>query len=358
MGVLRFLLALSVAWTHAGLPKGLSGDLCVTIFFVISGFYMSMVLSENGAYTNLRIFYTQRLLRLFPTYWAVLFLSIFAAALVPSIKYGFAAAQEMQLLQQHPGMFASWLVSQFMIVGQDIYFFLGFDENGSIYFKPILFGAGRSMSDLLVIPPAWSLSLELMFYLIAPYIARRSNLLLGTLLLISCAVRIGLAYGADFVDDPWVTRFFPSEFGFFLLGMLGYRLVTSPKSEIASRAGATYLVLSGIAVFSLAANHFGHVNAGLFSKAAFATFFLIAAIPWLFSLSRDNRYDRHVGEYSYPLYLSHVLVFSIWNQLGFSGAWSGYMMIAAAVSTAVLLTAALDKPVNRFRHKLMMRRST
>jgi peptidoglycan/LPS O-acetylase OafA/YrhL len=74
MGVLRFLPALSVAWTHAGLPKRLSGDLCVTVFFVISGFYMAMVLSENPACGKISAFYQQRLLRLFPTYSYPLYL--------------------------------------------------------------------------------------------------------------------------------------------------------------------------------------------------------------------------------------------------------------------------------------------
>lgn len=199
MGVLRFLLALSVAWTHAGLPKGLSGDLCVTIFFVISGFYMAMVLNENPAYGQVSAFYQQRLLRLFPTYWALLALALLAGVITPSAV---------------------------------------------------------------------------------------------------CAAAVG----------------------------------------------------------SLAANDFGHMNAGLFSKAAAVTLVLTVAIPWLFMLTRNNRLDRHLGEYSYPLYLCHVLVFELLGLLQWSSAWSAYLMIATATALAAVLTVAVDKPADRFRHRLFRAR--
>lgn len=283
MGLLRFLLALSVAWTHAGLPKGLSGDLCVTVFFVISGFYMAMVLSENPAYGKISTFYQQRLLRLFPTYWALLALALLAGAMTSSIEQGWATVLALQLPQDHPGLFAGW-------VG---------------------------------------------------------------LTLASCAIRVAGAYGMGLVEDPWATRFFPSELAFFLVGMLAYRLVSRPDARLASLRGAAYFAICAVAVGSMAANNFGHVNAGLLSKAAVVTLALTVAIPWLFMLTRHNRLDRHVGEYSYPLYLCHVLVFELWGLLKWSSPWSGYLMIAAAIALAVLLTVAVDKPVDRFRHRLL-----
>lgn len=353
MGILRFLLALSVAWTHAGLPKGLSGDLCVTIFFVISGFYMAMVLSENRAYGDIFTFYKQRLLRLFPTYWALLALALLAGALTPAIRNGWATVQALQVAQDHLGVFIGWLLSQLFIVGQDVFHFIGIDAAGDLAFERNLAQAAHPLAGLLVIPPAWSLSLEITFYLFVPFLVRCSTRVLVGLVLASCAIRLAGAYGLGLVEDPWATRFFPFELAFFLVGMLAYRLVALPGAAPVSPGSAGYLAVCAIAVGSLAANHFGHVNAGLFSKAAAATLVLTVAVPWLFRLTRINRLDRHVGEYSYPLYLCHVLVFELWGLLHWSSPWSGYLMIAAAMAFAVVLTIAVDKPVDRFRHRLL-----
>jgi peptidoglycan/LPS O-acetylase OafA/YrhL len=48
MGTLRLFLALSVAFGHFGMPLGLlTSDIAVQSFFVISGFYMALVLNEK-----------------------------------------------------------------------------------------------------------------------------------------------------------------------------------------------------------------------------------------------------------------------------------------------------------------------
>jgi len=163
LGVLRFLLALSVAWTHAGLPKGLSGDLCVTIFFVISGFYMVMVLSENRAYGKVIAFYKQRLLRLFPTYLVllVLVLVFIASYMIPAIGRDWVSIGAMYRKESHLGLFITWLLSHLFIIGQDVFLFFGLDPSGAVIFTSKLSATYRPLADFLVIPPAWSLSLEL-----------------------------------------------------------------------------------------------------------------------------------------------------------------------------------------------------
>lgn len=353
MGVLRFLLAFSVMWTHGGLAHGLSGDLCVTIFFVISGFYMAMVLSEKDSYNRLATFYSQRMLRLFPTYWAVLVISLLAAILVTVNQRGWSALLTEKEQQLHPILFVFWLFSHLFILGQDVFLFFGLDTIGNLKFESYLTGAENPLANFLLIPTAWSLSLEILFYLIVPLIVRRTTSLLVGLLLVSCGIRLVLAYCLSFVNDPWATRFFPSEFAFFLLGILGYRLVAKHSARLYSLLGASYLLLCALAVTCLSANRFGHVNVGLFSKAAAATFLLIAVLPWLFKITCNNSLDRRVGEYSYPLYLCHVLVFKLWGLLQWSNPWSDYLMMVAAVAFAVVLTIAVDKPVDRYRHRLL-----
>jgi len=70
MGFLRFYLALCVVQAHAGNFFSLrapNGGQAVQFFFIISGFYMEMVLSER--YKSIRNFYTSRWLRISVPYY-------------------------------------------------------------------------------------------------------------------------------------------------------------------------------------------------------------------------------------------------------------------------------------------------
>jgi peptidoglycan/LPS O-acetylase OafA/YrhL len=73
MGCMRFLLAIAVVTEHIG-PSAVSfalipGPLAVEVFFAISGFYMSLILT--GKYHDRTTFYVNRFLRLYPTYLIV-----------------------------------------------------------------------------------------------------------------------------------------------------------------------------------------------------------------------------------------------------------------------------------------------
>ena len=47
MGLLRLLLALAVVGAHSGFAFILEGREAVTLFFIISGFYMALILNES-----------------------------------------------------------------------------------------------------------------------------------------------------------------------------------------------------------------------------------------------------------------------------------------------------------------------
>lgn len=122
MGSLRLFLALSVAFGHFGIPLGFpTSDIAVQSFYIISGFYMALVLNEKYGPGSYWLFISNRLLRLWPTYIAVLVLS-------------FAVADNWRAIESLDGFsFAYFIASQILIVGQDLYFFL-FVNNGTLAF--------------------------------------------------------------------------------------------------------------------------------------------------------------------------------------------------------------------------------
>jgi len=93
MGILRFILALSVVITHStsifGL-RGVGGQIAVQAFYIISGFYMTLILNEKyiGVNNSYKLFITNRFLRLYPTYWVVLLLTIIYSVFVSVYSNG------------------------------------------------------------------------------------------------------------------------------------------------------------------------------------------------------------------------------------------------------------------------------
>lgn len=93
MGVLRFLLAVSVVLAHSTDIFGFSlvnSVVAVQAFYIISGFYMTLILNEKyiGKSNSYRLFITNRFLRLYPIYWVVLLLTTLGSLTVYIITKG------------------------------------------------------------------------------------------------------------------------------------------------------------------------------------------------------------------------------------------------------------------------------
>ena len=85
MGILRFILAASVVLWHS-YNEGYSIDwlpfnsvACVLLFFIISGFYMTLVLNEKYSLKQNVLFWQNRFFRLWPSFiFATILIGIFA----------------------------------------------------------------------------------------------------------------------------------------------------------------------------------------------------------------------------------------------------------------------------------------
>src|SRR5260370_42618312 len=77
MGFVRILLGISIVFSHAGKPFGydmIPTKTAIQAFFIISGFYMALILNEKYASqkNSYKLFITNRFLRIFPLYWFML----------------------------------------------------------------------------------------------------------------------------------------------------------------------------------------------------------------------------------------------------------------------------------------------
>lgn len=301
MGVVRLLLAVLVFNSHWPFldRDSLSGHQAVELFFLISGFYMSLVLTER--YATASAFYRSRARRLLPAYWTVLALSVACLWLWDFHPLtGWTTYSEM--LTEHPVQGLLFGATQVLVVGQEWLFGMTRDAGGHFMLASDLMGDAWRKTAVI---QSWSLSLEIMFYALAPLLARLRTGTLAVLLGASLALRVGAdLHGIGLTGLG--TRLFPLEAWLFLAGMLSHR--TSLRiTRIPARLDgpALALLLTAIAAAGLVPEP---VRLPLLALMTWA------AMPLVFRLVRDNRVDRFVGEITYPFYLMHYLVIAVLEQ--------------------------------------------
>ncbi len=240
MGALRLFLAVSVLVAHAGPIFGLNlmfSDVAVKLFFIISGFYMSLVLSGKYEGKSLRwTFYTNRFLRLYPAYLLAILLTgaLFLTAdhLPNAPEKNLLAGEIIKRFSGGRGeldgfSLAALVIPNFFIVGSDVVWLFHHSVSAGWEFTFGILGHHPGAirgGDYLFIQPAWSIGVELWFYALVPTLSRVKTPFIALLAGASLALRLWMDW-----RHPWITYFFfPAALCFFLFGMLAHRFWASP----------------------------------------------------------------------------------------------------------------------------------
>lgn len=313
MGLVRLTLAISVAIWHIGgdAPfRLLNAAIAVLAFFIVSGFYMAMVISEKYAPAGghwARNFYWHRFLRLAPAYYFFLLFSIwwFVATHNPAGFWNVDAPWPQRLMLA---------MLNFGVVGQDVFQLVctsASQHTATLLVNGVRKIAGPAMLDCsqMIIGQAWSLGSEIVFYAMAPFVVR-SPLRIAALLVASLAVRIGVV-ALGLRSGIWDYWFLPATLCMFMAGALSYHAWRRFKPPPA----LGWPVLVAIAIwFATTAWQNGVVlpsppNWAIDQPQHWIALILFAvAVPPIFAATRDLRLDRRIGELSYPFYLCHGLI--------------------------------------------------
>ena len=356
MGFIRLFLAICVVTSHCGeifsLPM-MTGNVAVQLFYIVSGFYMSIILNEKY---NLRsnsywLFISNRMLRLYPIYLLVLFFTL-GLCWLGSIKSDGFSYGKLDIYFQYKLSLSSYLVlffSNLLIIGQDIIMFLGLNiDTGDLFFTSNFKSHSPELHTFLFVPQAWTLSVEILFYVICPFILNKGVKKVLVFIFLSLIIRYFVAYGLDFVNDPWGYRFFPSELMFFLLGYISYYLLRNTKMVIHS-VGINYAVLITFIITILYYSSFtdfsfDYIPFGL--KQIIVTVLFVLILPTLFSMSEKNKIDRFIGELSYPIYISHMFVFMFLGMYGFK---SSVLVIFVTIVFSIVLNVLVSNKIEKYR---------
>ena len=354
MGTFRFLLAIAVAVGHAeGLwgHRIIDGQMAVQCFYMVSGFLISLILSgkyDTSTASGIRLFYTNRALRIIVPYWTFLVLIILmrlATATDGALNNLVSLWPDMSLAAR-----TYLLLTNLFVVGQEWTAWLSYDQGSLTWVWDSNGRAATHLSQFLIIPQAWSMSLELMFYALAPFLVRRHWLALVAYIAATYAAReLLMRYG--FNGSGFVYRFFPLELGLFLGGVLAHRAFAFVDAR-------TKVTLAGSIVVTAALLAMLFVLPYWWFWESHRFYLLVAlALPSLFQVARRFRFDRWLGELSYPIYLCHLAILSIGETL--AARWLGIhdhdavslAMIIVTVVIAIAYVHWIDVPFERWRQR-------
>ena len=365
MGSIRLVLALAVIAAHTGPFFGfplIGGPQAVQLFFIISGFYMTLILNEKytgpGSYT---LFASNRALRLFPLYWTVL-----VATVVISVIAGFSSGHWLWLSPWvdnwsflSGGTFALLGIANVFIFGQDLVMFLGANAAGHLEFTHDFRSAEPQLWTLLQVPAAWSLALELTFYALAPFIVRRRLPIILAIIGACLAFRVVMHLKFGLSADPWSSRFFPFELGVFLLGTVSWHILKHIEAVGAPSRAVLLTILVGYMLLVTAFAALPYNNGLPFFAKKWVLFGLTAvAIPYIFTLTKSWRFDAAIGELSYPIYIVHGLIISVCAgtiaSLGIKHH-EGLIVSVIAIVVSLLMIRVISDPIESFRRARVAR---
>jgi peptidoglycan/LPS O-acetylase OafA/YrhL len=336
MGILRLILSLSVVLDHTGPLFGLhllSGKIAVQAFFIISGFYMALILNEKYSIADAAnkqemywLYISNRFLRIFPLYWLTFLLTLLFLLLTGQFFTLFPGHLPLDLFLKNVSLF----------VTPDYFLYLPKIYSGLYIFQ------------------AWTLGLELFFYFVAPwcvYLKKRTLLLL---IVLSMGVRLFLTHFFIAYPLAFTDRFFLTEINFFLFGVLAYKVYKSMKGHVHFPFFAKTLFFC-LLIFTFFYQFIPLPDVFSSNPIQWLYFLLFSAsIPGIFLLTQNSKFDRFIGNFSYPIYIGHALFIDIGKHI-FPGLSSNrffpLIIILISIFWAISVEEFFLAPIERMRQR-------
>jgi len=307
-GAFRLALALMVVLDHFfGL---LLGRAAVYVFFVLSGYWIARMWTDRYADTAspYLTFIASRFWRLAPVMLAATFIA---------------------------GAIASF------VLGADLLAISG-ASRAHHAFSSMFFIGYAALPSPRWLEPAWSLDIEMRFYLIAPFLAAFMNRVSAARFLIVLACISAL----DWMVAGTGLKFLI----LFAIGMAAAHAKWEP-----SRAFAITSLMGGVAVIgAVVVSGFSDI---LFDRAFYtqntALNWAVALLATPYALATctgpSDARDRMFGDLSYSIYLVHWPLVMILRAIDGATIVTAYSFIAASFVLAYALLVMVDRPVQKWR---------
>ena len=267
-GTLRFILALLVALSHLGffiVSNFNQGVFAVVFFYLLAGMVSHKLITTIFINQPLK-YYKNRIKRIFPIY-------IFALSFALII---YMIGVSSPFLSTSPNLL-DWI--------------------SNISIIPLSYYMYSHQDTFTLLPPAWSLGVELQFYLVAPFILKSKKLFF--FIFISSLFIFIFASIGKINTDYFGYRLIVGVIFMFMLGSVIQK--ARDKNSIAiKQLIVIYLILITLFTYIYFKNYIAMYNYETILS-------LIVAIPLLifFNSPLPKKVDKYMGELSYPLFLLH-----------------------------------------------------
>lgn len=336
---LRALAVLSVIVFHINenwLPGGFCG---VDVFFVVSGFVVSMSLDK---YKDMKIhhffvlFYARRIKRIIPAL-------IFCLLITSSLAVLFVPQGILSSTNEKTGFFAFFGLSNFILI-----------KNANDYFSPT--------TDFNFFAHTWSLGVEEQFYVVFPYLFylwtltskkyfRKISIAVFSILLL-----VSLGFGIYYSNVNKVAEYYSilSRFWELACGILLFQLIKggwldrlANKKKLLT-AGSFISIILVFAGFILSDEQnfpipWGFLSVlGTFGTVGFVHYLPDGAMNRLLS----GRYITFIGKMSYSLYLWHwpVIVLMRWT-IGIETALQYFIAVVMTFILSLISYMFVELPI-------------
>lgn len=319
-----------------------SATYAVCIFIIISGFVITHLLLEKRE--NYLPYITRRFLRIYPVYLICLCLGVAATYL------------HFQAFADHPW---SQIVPQHDLLAAELGSLNGGDFGWHLAAHlTLLHGAISNhilpASEYVFLGPAWSLSLEWQFYLVAPFILVALRTYRGQVLMALATV---VAFGAYRLG--WLGQFIDPSFlpgaGFYFAVGIATRLLFTRMPEFKTYPLAAMIIVFGFCLIS-------HGLLPFMLCGAFIVWLRTSnSVALAFNAAFDSRLAHYLGTRSYSTYLIHEpiinsVVFVCIKRLAI-GLWPTlvvtlFLTIALTVIASSILYRFVEAPAIAFGKRL------
>ena len=268
IGFWRYILAVLVLISHAITLEFNFGVFAVVNFLIISGYLNANLLEKYYNKSSIKLYYYDRILRIVPQFY-------FYFILIIIINYRLNIF-DFSLID---------VITNFSILPLGYYLifdnFIGYNFN-------------------LIIPPTWTLGLELTFYLVFPYMIYRKKF---DLFFFSSFLIFVLAFSFQFYNRAINYTLLPGTLFIFLIGAYAY-YGDIKKNKIFL---FTFISLLLMLMITLTNKEFYKI---LFNKEVL-TGIIVGALLININKYKSNNIDIFLGNLSYGIYLNHFICLGI-----------------------------------------------
>lgn len=349
LGILRFFLASCVIVFHLTAQVPNIGQLSVNLFYVISGYLITLILNESYKF-KLKEFTFNRVLRLYPTYYVFAILSL----LLSFIPIAGVSSSVFH---------TSWSGSQqpLDIFGNLFIFPWAFLSDQSVLSIPGLLYSDAPRFRL--IPSTWSIGVELVCYAILFLISSRRFYLSVITLLASIAFHIFINnsnFSSGYNYYPFSAAMLP-----FSTGAIGYFISNKIKNKhgkINLPTRYQFAALFFLVAIFIANWTWSTMSKDLYTSISYYANNLIglSAIMIFHGASTSGnlkKISKVLGDLSYPMFLvQYVAGYIGWQIIGQPGNIRGWDVFMAGYVVSLILSAIIlilvDSPIQKLRAKI------